>query len=170
MTDKEIIINGVDVSECEHYEDLNCFAYRDSCGYPLDCKDNPNCYYKQLKHKEQACEELSEYSVGFAKKCQKLELDVCHLKDKNYNLQRRLDQLKAENIKFTLDTKKLVAQYSAKLKQLKQTFAEIKEIAEEQIPYLNIDKAKTTIEVEYDYANKIYDLEQRMYKILQKIS
>lgn len=52
----------------------------------------------------------------------------------------------------------------------KQALDEIEEIAEEQIPYLNIDKAKTTIEVEYDYANKIYDLEQRMYKILQKIS
>lgn len=60
MTDKEIIINGMDVSECEHYEDLNCFAYRDSCGYPLDCKDNPSCYYKQLKRKEQECEELKK--------------------------------------------------------------------------------------------------------------
>lgn len=60
MTDKQIIIDGVDVSGCEHYEDLNCFAYRDSCGYPLDCKDNPNCYYKQLKRKEQECEELKK--------------------------------------------------------------------------------------------------------------
>lgn len=60
MTDKQIIIDGVDVSECEHYEDLNCFAYRDSCGYPLDCKDNPSCYYKQLKHKHQECEKVKQ--------------------------------------------------------------------------------------------------------------
>ena len=60
MTDKQIIIDGVDVSGCGHYEDLNCFAYRDSCGYPLDCKDNPNCSYKQLKRKKQENEELKE--------------------------------------------------------------------------------------------------------------
>lgn len=54
--------------------------------------------------------------------------------------------------------------------KLKQTLAEINEIAKEQIPYFNIDKAKTMIEIEYDYTGKIYNLEQRMYKILQKIS
>ena len=54
--------------------------------------------------------------------------------------------------------------------KLKQTLAEIKEIAEEQIPYLNISEAKTMIEIEYDYAGAICNLEQRMYKILQKIS
>ena len=60
MTDKQIIIDGVDVSGCEHYEDLNCSAYRDSCGYPLDCKDKPNCYYKQLKRKEEKIEKIQE--------------------------------------------------------------------------------------------------------------
>lgn len=60
--------------------------------------------------------------------------------------------------------------YFKQLKRKEQALTEIKEIAEEQIPYLNIDKAKTITEVEYDYADKIYNLEQRMYKILQKIS
>lgn len=54
--------------------------------------------------------------------------------------------------------------------KLKQTLAEIKEIAKEQIPYLNIAEAKTMIEIEYDYAGNIYNLGQRMDKILQKIS
>ncbi len=63
-----IIINGVDVSECE------CFINMGSqCGYsnlpddimiPNDlnnlnlgcCRNNPNCYYKQLKRKEQELE------------------------------------------------------------------------------------------------------------------
>ena len=52
--------------------------------------------------------------------------------------------------------------------KLKQTLAEIKEIAKEQIPYPNFGEVKTMIEIEYDYAGKIYNLEQRMYKILQK--
>ena len=64
----------------------------------------------------------------------------------------KLDQLKAENEK------------------LEQTLAEIKEIAEEQMPYMNIAESKTMIEIEYDYAGNIYNLGQRMGKILQKIS
>ena len=127
MTDKQIIIDGVDVSGC------NCFIEKMNfpnnleggyynqnnlceCGvqgvesYPFFCRNNPNCHYKQLKRKGQECEEL------------------------------------------------------------KQTLAEIKGIAKEQIPYPNFGEVKTMIEIEYDYAGKIYNLEQRMYKILQKIS
>ena len=184
MTDKQTIIDGIDVSKCKYFDSYckECKAeYYTRYGYEIvnfnSCKDNPSCYFKQLKRecqlsqeamdnyvkldnkrvkeynelvdlyktKEQECERLNEYSVGFARKCQKLELDVCHLKDKNYNLQRRLDQLK-------------------------QTLTKIKEIAEEQMHYLDITEAKTMIEIEYDYAGAIYNLEQRMSKILQKIS
>lgn len=60
--DKEqIIINSVDVSECVHYEDLSCTAFRDSCGYPLDCKDFFFCNYKQLARKTQECERMKYY-------------------------------------------------------------------------------------------------------------
>ena len=80
--DKEqIIIDNVDVSRCGHYEDLNCFAYRDSCGYPLDCKDNPNCSYKQLKRKEQEYEELRQYHN---KCCEEFEKEKQNLIDR-YN-------------------------------------------------------------------------------------
>lgn len=61
MTKKEpIMIGGVDVSECVHYEDLSCTAFRDSCGYPLDCKHFFFCNYKQLARKTQECESLKE--------------------------------------------------------------------------------------------------------------
>lgn len=70
MTDKEIIVDGVDVSECEKLgETINGIA----CGLGKRirfaneiiimhnlCKNNPNCHYKQLKHKEQECEELKK--------------------------------------------------------------------------------------------------------------
>ena len=65
-----IVIDGVDVSECEciieDYQRANNFEGRyehikNVCElgergaeyYNLFCKDNPNCYYKQLKRKEQ---------------------------------------------------------------------------------------------------------------------
>ena len=56
MTDKEIIIDGVDVSGCdelwlnsEKNYDSKCIRFKDvysQCSY---CKDNPNCEYKQLQ-------------------------------------------------------------------------------------------------------------------------
>lgn len=61
MTDKEqIIIDGVDVSQCMHYR--KC-VLPDNIGCKIDdflCCDKPNCYFKQLARKTQECEELKE--------------------------------------------------------------------------------------------------------------
>lgn len=48
MTYKQII-DGIDVSKCQHYGKCSTHCY------VVDelCSDNPNCYYKQLKRKEQ---------------------------------------------------------------------------------------------------------------------
>ena len=63
MTDKQIIIDGVDVSWCEYYnkDDKTCREVNgnydtDICEF--DKCENSNCYYKQLKRKEQEYEEL----------------------------------------------------------------------------------------------------------------
>lgn len=45
-------------------------------------------------------------------------------------LKNKINIARTENIKFTLDTKKLIAHYSENLERLKQTLAEIKEIAQ----------------------------------------
>ena len=67
MTDKEIIIDGVDVAGCMHYDKPYCD--QSYCGkngllkntpHPKKCEGRKNCYYKQLKRKEQECEELKE--------------------------------------------------------------------------------------------------------------
>lgn len=61
MTDKEIIIDGVDVSECEYCLKMTkyrCTIQQDV--YKCLCEENPNCYFKQLKCKEQECEELKK--------------------------------------------------------------------------------------------------------------
>ena len=97
MDDKQIIIDGVDVSGCGHYEDLNCFAYRDSCGYPLDCKDNPSCYYKQLKQKEQECEELKKIIQRHDNDNNALLKEV---EDRLCEYYRRYKQALAEIIRF----------------------------------------------------------------------
>ena len=73
MTDKQIIIDGVDMSECEFLIINNdkhlCRCIKSDLFGAIEfvenarkgnCKDNPNCYYKQLKRKEQECEELKK--------------------------------------------------------------------------------------------------------------
>lgn len=68
MTDKEqIMIDGVDVSECIFLDIVNERLWCDNvnisaigksqCPY-VDCFKNPDCYYKQLTRKTQECDEL----------------------------------------------------------------------------------------------------------------
>ena len=125
MTDKQIIIDGVDVSGCEHlYREIDCSAYIDfsECceGYDHSYGYCPNidCYYKQLKRaenqivdlnkmveaKEQKCEELVSKGNQLDKKCKQQSWDIGNLgyKIKNQrheinNRLKQLDQLKVEN-------------------------------------------------------------------------
>ena len=57
----EIIIDDVDVSGCEFKScfDDECYSDVDS-SENLNCKDNPNCYYKQLKRLQAENERLKE--------------------------------------------------------------------------------------------------------------
>ena len=104
MTDKEIIIDGVDVSECLHLENGMCNAERESDGYTCwECcdPDSSNCYYKQLqrtkaqydkvveqnkslqtelKQKEQECEELKNI-ISYPK--YRNEIAIKELKNKS---------------------------------------------------------------------------------------
>lgn len=59
---EKIIIDGIDVSECcwcDSESDTEPYC-RINDGEDLICEENPNCYFKQLKRKEQECEELKE--------------------------------------------------------------------------------------------------------------
>jgi hypothetical protein len=55
--EKKIIIDGVNVSKCGYYVNGECSIH--GCGlsgedtFCRECEANSNCYYKQLKRKEQ---------------------------------------------------------------------------------------------------------------------
>lgn len=63
MTKEPIMIDDVDVSECENLYTTNLPIGNDKikCGLHQGktCDNYPNCYYKQLKHKEQEYNRLS---------------------------------------------------------------------------------------------------------------
>lgn len=76
MTDEEKIeIDGVDVGGCcyailpknqcpakikSYAKETSCIACKEHNTKLNFCKNNPNCYYKQLARKTQECEELKE--------------------------------------------------------------------------------------------------------------
>ena len=99
MTDKQIIIDGVDVVECPHRKKEVTFMNVIKC-YNYGVCEGVNCLYKQLKAKERECEELKKRLESFQKDYSKLYQVV-----ENKGYIKELDQLKAENdkLKQTLD-------------------------------------------------------------------
>jgi septal ring factor EnvC (AmiA/AmiB activator) len=94
MTDKQIIIHGVDVSGCEFYSNNGWCC----CALVYDdyCKDFNKCIYKlanKLEAKEQECEELKE-QLKEMNEVIRTETTRCNLVN---ILKTELDQLKAEN-------------------------------------------------------------------------
>ncbi len=73
---ESIIINGVDVGECSYAilpkkqcpmksmpyaKETSCTACKENNTRLNFCKNNPNCYFKQLKSKEQECEKYKKF-------------------------------------------------------------------------------------------------------------
>ena len=68
MADKEIIIDGAYISGCEFlWKERLPRKVCNNGNLDCDCNSNPNCYYKQLKHKEQALDEIENITKGYCK-------------------------------------------------------------------------------------------------------
>jgi len=148
MTDKQIIVDGVDVSECCAYS-----KHREGyCGWYTPCEGD-SCSYKlewaldKLKAKEQECEELKEKVKKYG------EINKQETKD--------YAELKAENDLF----RTCHNNEQAKRRKYGQAIEDIKEIAKKT---LNMVDYKTYFKRD----NK--SLKQKGFKalneILQKIS
>ena len=138
MTDKQIIIDGCDVSGCSLYEDNpkyrmwgTCDCMRsmvDQSGYDelagAECKGY-NCYYKQLKAKEQECEEFRKANDEKNELLAKLGCPtIATAKRKVFCLQEQIDKLKVENdslkkqLQFEFD--ETLLQYSNTIEDLQK--------------------------------------------------
>ena len=185
MTDKQIIIDGIDVSGCEYYFDEKCRCMDASIMQDFylcpQCNNNPNCSYKKWKSKEQECEELKrEINSYVTITDESLRLDNRRLADEKRDLQQQLNQLKTENERLeahlaTLDA--VIETGKAQYKELQQTLTEIKEILQlYNNTTIGIDKGNGIFEFEVSKDNILgrkiichYDTNPAK-KALQKIS
>lgn len=113
MDEQKIMIDNVDISECEFYIDSKNLEYNcKQTPQSYFCKNNPNCYYKQLKAKEQECEELKKQVCGLRPELKFIIDKICckyNIEAKNYH--------------------EKIVEIINKLDKYKQTLAEIKRIA-----------------------------------------
>ena len=197
MTDKQIIIDGVDIKDCKRRigKDSFCRYYKRPCA-----ENNYNCIWKKYLRKEQECEELKKgYSeltdivspymddfTGYNEELGGFDIVLC--------VKELMGQLKVENDKYSFFVDKLCEYAGLEcddeeqamrtlsdlasqinkavwiIDRYKQTLTEIKEIAEK------IDDSDGCAYGDYD-CNNCSSLEQETvctYKvkklILQKIS
>lgn len=125
MTDKEIIIDGVNVAKCgyiyfEIYEDFGNKeeVARCSIGNAFNNNrcENENCYFKQLQRKSQECEKINLINERLVKEKYDLNLQI----DK---LHQECEELK-NNVEESLKIYDLVSQN----KCYKQALEKIEEI------------------------------------------
>lgn len=142
---------------CGYYTDGEC----NICGMGISgedtfcrlCKDNQNCYYKQLAELKAENERLKEENYQLQKDCQICEnfidfIPCKPIRDMDYDLQKVINQ----RDKYI------------------QTLQEIKKIAETPKPFIDFSVTKTATEVEYDYAAICNELELRLHKVLELIT
>lgn len=180
-TNEQIMIDGVDVSGCADFitemtvPDSYAFVKLKNrcfqeCKYDqtaeqdvyLPCRDNPNCYYKQLQRKEKECEEVSNEIEELNVKYE----TVVNLAKKNADSNEYcLQELEKENAELKQDLK-----YALETYQFKDNF--LKVIDAERIKYKQaleeIEKIVTLDKTHIKYAGSTLVICDDILDIIRK--
>lgn len=134
MTDKQIIIDDVDVSGCLFHSltTMGYAGYNYCKCFQCVCECHRDCNYKQLKRKEQECEELNKW------------LPI---------VTRLEEQFKSHEKAKSIGYKTYAEQVFTELDQLKQALTEIKQLLEDAL-----DTDKTNAEQSFDNIHKAIKL------------
>lgn len=150
MINKKVIIDGVNVSDCIHRDEIssNCLEKESICQGYNHCDHYKQCYYKNWQRKEQECEELKEKYLELKEqngsfivqlntaneqldqlKAENRELKAVHstnvaLSDELFKYKAEIEELK----KINKANAKSYEKHWYKLEKYKQTLTEIKEI------------------------------------------
>lgn len=140
MTDKQIIINEVNVAGCEYFNRFRNICHnKNLC---CDCEKNQDCYYKQLKRKEQECEvlqmsdnEAREIVAELKAECEELKRSIlkifaCLIKA---NKDKIIDTLWVDNVTTLWDYAALTIGVEGDQMQIeKQVLQKISEVLDDR--------------------------------------
>lgn len=90
MTDKQIIINGIDVSKCEYYGKYSTY-------YRIDeelCSGNPDCHCKQLARAREENEKWKHQAELGSDTTDRLTKDIERLSEENEKLKSQIENEK----------------------------------------------------------------------------
>ena len=145
MTDKQIMIDGVDVSGCKGFyihdrstTNIDYWMYgqcKSSKEYGCYCRNNPNCYFKQLARKTQECEQIKEKYEALKLENQEgyeivaeLKHECKELKKEIINKNEKIKELRFSVSDLTNRLCYLNAEKSFRIVDLEQALDEIKSI------------------------------------------
>ena len=100
MTDKQIIIDGCNVSGCENYRPKDRFT---CYPYICNCHQKPDCYYKQLARKTQECEEIKEKYEALKLENQEGYEIVAELKHECEELKEKYEEIKEDRYNLNME-------------------------------------------------------------------
>ena len=141
MTDKQIIIDGVDVSECEFcdWKGSNFPQCRiRSASFKSFC-EGYKCYYKQLQREKQNSQEARDTAIKEFNRAEELKTLLKRKEQECEKLKRQYKELGqcSKRLKDYYDKEKETR--SNRFLKLKQTLTEIKEIADENIRIADLE-------------------------------
>ena len=139
MTDKQIIIDGIDASGCTRYcsDTGKCTAFKSQ----YLCSERNNCYTKRILKKNETINILKEKLLCKEQECEELKRLIA--KQKNAKIQ--LSKLKDKQYKEFCD--------------MKQTLTEIKEIAEQISLPMGTEKSSNRVILANQILQKISECE-----------
>lgn len=189
MTDKKIIIDGIDVSNCVYLP--YCEDKQGNCG------NNPNCYYKQLQRKIIECEELkgrikcncfdpksnNNRCASYNRITEDYERDLRNLKNKideceglKYRireLEQKINYLKNEGSILLAEKNALQIgydEYSEMFKETKKendTLQDFRQLVREKFPF---DDSDITDDEFIKYLQEYIDYNNLMLKTLMELT
>lgn len=173
---KEIIINGIDISECNYAilpqkqcpmksmpyaKETSCIACKEHNTKLNFCKNNPNCYYKQFKRKEQECKELYKEKIKLIDKSIEQKCKIKELIDENatkeviYKINGKCAKTVANKVK---EIRKIVEGKDCKWSKYKQSLDEIEEFCKQNHYCLESEYRWFSDEIQ-DIINKVKESE-----------
>ena len=148
MTDKPLIVDNIDVSKCEFLIISNdkhlCRCIKSDLFGGIEfvenakngnCKDNPNCYFKQLQREKQSSQESRDTSIKEFNRAEELNTLLKHK-------QQECDRLKHDNDYEVGALEKTIDNLTAENEELERLYKEL------QDDMLACNKCRATVKLQ----------------------